>query len=107
MRRCCSSAWNRRWSRIRSGAEPVALDDLLAARPDPFWEMETAWLQHLDEDHRDLIDMLSRKLPPHMRRGRVRPLGIDRYGLRLRVENDHGDRDIGCRSPRRSTTPSR
>ncbi|MDT2004622.1 DUF2470 domain-containing protein [Rhodococcus opacus] len=77
-----------------SGAEPVALADLLAARPDPFWEMETAWLQHLDEDHRDLIDMLSRKLPPHMRRGRVRPLGIDRYGLRLRVESDHGDRDI-------------
>ena len=25
---------------------------------------------------------------------RVRPLGVDRYGVRLRVESDDGDRDI-------------
>jgi hypothetical protein len=77
-----------------TGAEPVSLPELLAAKPDPFWEMETAWLQHLDEDHTDLIDLLARKLPPHMRQGRIRPLGIDRYGLRLRVESDNGDRDL-------------
>ncbi|WP_072691378.1 DUF2470 domain-containing protein [Rhodococcus marinonascens] len=77
-----------------SGAEPVDLEELLAARPDPFCGTESAWLQHLDEDHRDLIELLSRKLPPHMRQGRVRPLGIDRYGLRLRVEGDYSDRDI-------------
>lgn len=76
------------------GAEPVELDDLLTARPDPFWEMETAWLQHLDSEHRELLDLLSRKLPPHMRRGHVRPLGLDRYGLRLRVEDEGGDRDV-------------
>ncbi|MCD2107321.1 DUF2470 domain-containing protein [Rhodococcus erythropolis] len=77
-----------------TGAEPVAVDELLNASPDPFWEMETAWLQHLDEDHRDLVDLLVRKLPPYMRTGRVRPLGIDRYGLRLRVEDHTGDRDV-------------
>lgn len=77
-----------------TGAEPVAVDELLNASPDPFWEMETAWLQHLDEDHRDLVDLLARKLPPYMRTGRVRPLGIDRYGLRLRVEDHTGDRDV-------------
>lgn len=77
-----------------SGAEPVAVDALLSARPDPFWEMETAWLQHLDEDHHDLVDMLARKLPASMRQGRIRPLGIDRYGLRLRVEASNGDRDV-------------
>ncbi|NLG54846.1 MAG: DUF2470 domain-containing protein [Rhodococcus sp.] len=81
-----------------SGAEPVSVDDLICATPDPFWEVEAAWLQHLDSDHRALIDMLSRKLPPHLRRGSVRPLAITRYGLRLRVEDDSdtagGDRDV-------------
>lgn len=77
-----------------SGAEPVRLDQLLEATADPFWEMEGAWLQHLDDDHRDLIDLLARKLPPHMRNGRVRPLALDRYGLNLRVETADGDRDI-------------
>lgn len=42
-----------------------------------------------------LVDLLVRKLPPpYMRTGRVRPLGIDRYGLRLRVEDHTGDRDV-------------
>ena len=26
--------------------------------------------------------------------GRVRPLGLDRYGVQLRVENDEGDHDV-------------
>ncbi|MEV0947106.1 DUF2470 domain-containing protein [Rhodococcus sp. NPDC049939] len=77
-----------------SGAESVDMDDLLAARPDPFWETESAWLRYLEEDHQNIIELLAWKLPPHMRQGRVRPLGIDRYGLRLRTEGDHGDRDI-------------
>ncbi|AOW93808.1 DUF2470 domain-containing protein [Rhodococcus sp. WMMA185] len=77
-----------------SGAESVDIEDLLAARPDPFRETESAWLLHLDEDHRELLDVLSRKLPRDIRRERIRPLGIDRYGLRLRVECALGDRDI-------------
>ncbi|MCZ4077368.1 DUF2470 domain-containing protein [Rhodococcus sp. H36-A4] len=77
-----------------TGAEPVDVEHLLAAEPDPFWEMETSWLQHLDSDHPELIDQLARRLPPSLRRGRIRPLGIDRYGISLRIESDHGDNDV-------------
>jgi hypothetical protein len=47
-----------------TGAEPVAVDDLLSAEPDPFWEMETSWLQHLDED----MQISSTNLPDASRR---------------------------------------
>lgn len=76
------------------GAESVDVDELLATNPDPFWAMETDWLRHLEADHADLVDLLARRLPPALRRGRVRPLGIDRYGLRLRVESAEGDSDV-------------
>jgi hypothetical protein len=29
-----------------------------------------------------------------MRRGRIRPLGLDRYGVRLRIEGSDGDHDV-------------
>jgi len=29
-----------------------------------------------------------------LRRGRVRPLGLDRYGVRLRIESADGDHDV-------------
>jgi hypothetical protein len=77
-----------------AGAESVGLDDLLAARPDPFCAMESSWLQHIDGDHREVVDLLASRLPPLLRRGRVRPLGLDRYGLCLRVERDDGDHDV-------------
>ena len=32
--------------------------------------------------------------PAPLRRGQVRPLGLDRYGVRFRVESADGDRDI-------------
>ncbi len=44
-----------------TGAEPVDVDTLLAAEPDPFWEMETSWLEHLDSDHPDLLAQLARR----------------------------------------------
>lgn len=77
-----------------TGAESVAVGDLLAARPDPFCEMESCWLQHLESDHRDVVDRLANRLPGALRRGRVRPLGLDRYGVALRVESDGGDHDV-------------
>ncbi|MGO4205214.1 DUF2470 domain-containing protein [Rhodococcus sp. TAF43] len=77
-----------------SGAEAVTVEDLLAADPDPFWEVETGWLQHLEEDHADLVELLARRLPSALRTGPVRPLGIDRYGIRLRIEGVSGDRDV-------------
>lgn len=77
-----------------TGAEAVKLVDLLAARPDPFCAMESSWLQHIDSDHREVVDLLASRLPVPLRRGKVRPLGLDRYGLRLRVEREDGDHDV-------------
>jgi len=77
-----------------TGAEAVGVSALLQARPDPFCGMESCWLQHLEIAHRDVIDRLADRLPTTLRRGRVRPLGLDRYGVRLRVENDEGDHDV-------------
>lgn len=79
------------------GAETVPLADLLTARPDPFCAMESAWLCHLDADHPEVLDRLAARLPAQMRRNRVRPLGLDRYGVLLRVEE--GDRDLDVRLP--------
>ena len=77
-----------------TGAEAVGVGALLQAAPDPFCVMESCWLQHLEVAHRDVIDRLAERLPTTLRRGRVRPLGLDRYGVRLRVENDDGDHDV-------------
>lgn len=77
-----------------TGAEAVSLSTLLAAQPDPFCEMESCWLQHMDSAHRDVVDRLATRLPTALRRGRVRPLGLDRYGVQLRVENEDGDHDV-------------
>ncbi|OBA94128.1 DUF2470 domain-containing protein, partial [Mycobacteriaceae bacterium 1482268.1] len=77
-----------------TGAEAVGVGALLQARPDPFCVMESCWLQHLEAAHRDVIDRLADRLPTTLRRGRVRPLGLDRYGVRLRVEDEDGDHDV-------------
>ena len=74
--------------------EAAAADLLLEAEPDPFCALETCWLRHIDADHRDVVARLASRLPGPLRRGRVRPLGLDRYGVRLRVEGDDGDHDI-------------
>lgn len=77
-----------------TGAESVGLAELMAATPDPFCEYESAWLRHLDSDHPEVLSRLAGKLPAALRRGRVRPLGLDRYGMRLRVEAADGDHDV-------------
>jgi hypothetical protein len=77
-----------------TGAESVGVGTLLGARPDPFCAMESCWLQHMESAHRDVVDRLASRLPTALRRGRVRPLGLDRYGVRLRVEADDGDHDV-------------
>ena len=76
------------------GAESVSVTALLEAKPDPFCAIETCWLRHIDADHHDVVVRLAAKLPRSMRRGRVRPLGLDRYGFRLRIEGDDGDHDV-------------
>jgi hypothetical protein len=77
-----------------TGAESVGLSTLLDAQPDPFCALESCWLQHLESAHREVVDRLAYRLPSPLRRGRVRPLGLDRYGVQLRVENDDGDHDV-------------
>ncbi len=77
-----------------TGAESVRLATLLDAKPDPFCALESCWLRHLESAHRDVVDRLADRLPAPMRRGRVRPLGLDRYGVALRVETADGDHDV-------------
>lgn len=65
-----------------------------AATPDPFTAYETDWLRHLEDSHADVLGPLGRHLPEELRGGRIRPLGVDRFGLRLRVEGVEGDHDV-------------
>lgn len=78
-----------------TGTEAVDVDALLMAQPDPFCAIEAHWLYHLDSAHPDFVARLAAvKLPPRLRRGRARPLAVDRYGLWLRVENADSDHDV-------------
>lgn len=77
-----------------TGAEPVSVADLLDARPDPFCALESNLLWHLDTAHSDVLARLVSRLPAPLRRGQVRPLGLDRYGVRFRVESDDRDHDV-------------
>jgi hypothetical protein len=77
-----------------TGAEAVDVRTLLAARPDPFCAFESCWIRHLDTAHLDVVARLAARLPARLRRGDVHPLGVDRYGVRLRVETADGDHDV-------------
>jgi Protein of unknown function (DUF2470) len=71
------------------GSAALAPVELAGARPDPFCRYERHWLVHLEEAHPEVLAMLARHLPPwlrDLRSSRLRPLGVDRCGLRLRVE---------------------
>jgi hypothetical protein len=76
------------------GTDSLRPGDFGAATPDPFCRYEDHWLRHLELAHRDVVGMLSRLLPEHLRGGHIRPLGLDRFGLRLRVETADADHDV-------------
>lgn len=76
------------------GTHPVTPETFAAAVEDPFCHQEAGWLRHLELSHTDVIHTLRRHLPDHLLGGHVRPLGLDRYGLRLRVEAIEGDHDV-------------
>jgi hypothetical protein len=76
------------------GAAAVRPGELRAARPDPFREWESAWLQHIDGDRTEMMAALARHLPVRLRGGSVHPLAIDRYGITLRVEGPDTDHDV-------------
>jgi hypothetical protein len=65
-----------------------------SAPADPFLDYEAQWLRHLESDHSDVVGRLAKHLPAELRGGRIRPLGLDRFGLRLRVESGTGDHDV-------------
>ena len=70
--------------------------DFLAARPDPLAAVEADVLRHLDRDHPDFMALLGRLLPTGVAGAGdvLRPLGIDRFGVRLRIERDRGFQDL-------------
>jgi uncharacterized protein DUF2470 len=89
------------------GSAALTPTDLAAARPDPFCRMEDHWLTHLEDAHPEVFAILARHLPAHLggRGTRVRPLGVDRCGLRLRVEALERDHDVRLPWPESVTTP--
>jgi hypothetical protein len=76
------------------GTAALAPVELAAARPDPFSRFETSWLAHLEAEHPEVFRALARHLPAGLRDATPRPLGVDRCGLRLRVETPRGDHDV-------------
>ncbi|TWE13797.1 DUF2470 domain-containing protein [Prauserella muralis] len=76
------------------GTHSISPPGFGAAKADPFCHDETRWLRHLEHAHADVVTQLARHLPEELRRGRIRPLGLDRHGLRLRVECAEGDHDV-------------
>lgn len=77
-----------------------------AAIPDPFAGYETEWLRHLELEHADVVAQLARHVPEELRGGRIRPLGLDRFGLRLRIEADEGDHDVRLAFSRPVSNPA-
>ncbi|MEN3266978.1 MAG: hypothetical protein V7646_3872 [Pseudonocardia sp.] len=80
------------------GSAALAPIELAAARPDPFCRYEQRWLAHLEEAHPEVLAALARHLPPPLlglRGTRMRPLGADRCGLRLRIEVPDGVENPG------------
>ena len=87
------------------GTSSVQIAQFASARPDPFCRQEDGWLRHLELSHRDVVGLLTRHLPEQLRGGHVRPLGLDRFGLRLRVEAADADHDVRIAFSRPVSTP--
>jgi len=78
-----------------------------AARPDPLAPVEARMLQHLDRAHPEVLGLLGSRIPAGDLGARdvLRPLGLDRFGYRLRVERPAGRRDLRVPFPRPLTCP--
>ncbi|GAA1083474.1 DUF2470 domain-containing protein [Tsukamurella spumae] len=79
-----------------AGAASVSGSELAQAQPDPFAGFESAWLAHVESGHPEMVGQLARRLPGRLRNHRVRLLGIDRFGIRLRAEH-HELSDVDVR----------
>jgi hypothetical protein len=87
------------------GTSSLRPDEFGSAEPDPFCQYEDHWLRHLELAHRDVVGMLTRLLPEGLRGGHIRPLGLDRFGLRLRVEMPDADHDVRLAFSQAADTP--
>jgi hypothetical protein len=85
----------------------VTPEDYLAATPDPLAEVEAHLLQHLDAAHPEELALLRARVPAACREDGdvVRPLGVDRCGFRLRIEQQRGHRDVRVPFAEPITTP--
>ncbi|MGY1590984.1 DUF2470 domain-containing protein [Geodermatophilus sp. SYSU D00708] len=85
----------------------VSPPEYAAARPDPLAGVEAAMLRHLDRDHPEALALLRGCIPAEELGPRdvVRPLGIDRFGYRLRIERPTSSRDLRIPFPRPLTCP--
>lgn len=92
------------------GTDILAPTAVAAAPPDPLAGVGDEWLAHLADAHASIVGELARRLPPELRRpgSRVVPLGVDRLGLRLRVEDPTGgDHDVRLGFPGPVACPRR
>jgi hypothetical protein len=87
------------------GTSSIRPEQFASAAPDPFCGNEDHWLRHLEAAHSDVVDQLARHLPEELRTGHVRPLGLDRFGLRLRVEAECDDHDVRIAFSKPVSTP--
>ncbi|HEX2263198.1 MAG TPA: DUF2470 domain-containing protein [Pseudonocardiaceae bacterium] len=87
------------------GTAWLAPADLAAAEPDPLRHLEREWLRHLDQTHPHVLHALARHVfaVPHC--AHVRPLSVDRLGLRLRIEHGEETHDLRLTFQRPATTP--
>jgi hypothetical protein len=80
-----------------SGA-PLEVSPLqfLVAAPDPLVAVEAGHLRHLDRDHPAFVTLLGCLLPAGSMSTEdvLRPLGVDRFGVRLRIERPVGHSDV-------------
>lgn len=87
------------------GNHGIDLETFAAASEDPLSRWETAWLAHLEEAHPDVLVRLTQLLPRRLRSGRLRPVGLDRFGMRMRVETRSGSHDLRLPFDRPAQTP--
>ncbi|MFJ6984616.1 MULTISPECIES: DUF2470 domain-containing protein [unclassified Streptomyces] len=74
----------------------VTLEELQDAAVDPMAGCEGEMLNHLLDDHPELVTLLLRLVEPRAKHALVRamPLSLDRYGLTLRLERADAHRDV-------------
>jgi hypothetical protein len=69
--------------------------------------VEAGHLRHLDRDHPEFLALLAGLLPAGTMTAHdvLRPLGIDRFGFRLRIERPAGHLDVRVPFARPLTCP--